>query len=206
MRQRPSPSSSTTCPAVKPPPDMLRADETFLGPIFDESAIRFFLVFNSRLKIFHYHSRRDHARSPTSSTALEGQRADPDRQAHRLCLLSIRRPENPGRRRRAAIAAQHLSRRAVRPAAGEFHRRRGAARSDPRGRSERQRQDRPARQFYRRLGPLSDPSLSALPAGGRSCGVCALRRVEGGAPRPTARPASSSTTTRRSGKIRGRWP
>jgi hypothetical protein len=39
---------------VKPPPDVLKADETFLGPIFDESAIRFFLVFNSRLKVFHY--------------------------------------------------------------------------------------------------------------------------------------------------------
>jgi hypothetical protein len=39
---------------VKPPPNMLKADETFLGPIFDESAIRFFLVFNARLKIFHY--------------------------------------------------------------------------------------------------------------------------------------------------------
>ena len=39
---------------VKPPPDMLKADETFLGPSFDDSAIRFFLVFNSRLKVFHY--------------------------------------------------------------------------------------------------------------------------------------------------------
>src|SRR6185295_1415469 len=39
---------------VKPPPDMLKADEKFLGPIFDESGIRFFLVFNSRLKVFHY--------------------------------------------------------------------------------------------------------------------------------------------------------
>ena len=53
---------------VKPPPDMLKADEKFLGPIFDESAIRFFLVFNSRLKIFHYHSRRDRAgRRPVRS-------------------------------------------------------------------------------------------------------------------------------------------
>src|SRR5262249_41609222 len=26
----------------------------FLGPIFDESAIRFFLIFNTKLKIFHY--------------------------------------------------------------------------------------------------------------------------------------------------------
>jgi hypothetical protein len=39
---------------VKPPADVLSADETFIGPIFDESAIRFFLVFNSKLKIFHY--------------------------------------------------------------------------------------------------------------------------------------------------------
>jgi len=39
---------------VKPPPGLLGPDETYLGPIFDDSAIRFFLVFNSRLKIFHY--------------------------------------------------------------------------------------------------------------------------------------------------------
>jgi hypothetical protein len=39
---------------VKPPPDTMRADETFLGPVFDESGIRFFLVFNSRLKLFHF--------------------------------------------------------------------------------------------------------------------------------------------------------
>jgi hypothetical protein len=39
---------------VKPPPGVLGPDETFLGPIFDESAIRFFLVFNARLRIFHY--------------------------------------------------------------------------------------------------------------------------------------------------------
>src|SRR5262249_17887371 len=39
---------------VVPPPAMIGADEKFLGPIFDESAIRFFLVYNSRLKIFHY--------------------------------------------------------------------------------------------------------------------------------------------------------
>jgi hypothetical protein len=39
---------------VKPPAALLGADEKFLGPIFDESAIRFFLVFNKKLKIFHY--------------------------------------------------------------------------------------------------------------------------------------------------------
>lgn len=40
--------------AVRPPPRALAADDRFLGPVFDESAIRFFLVYNARLKIFHY--------------------------------------------------------------------------------------------------------------------------------------------------------
>jgi hypothetical protein len=39
---------------VKPPADFLGPDEKFVGPIFDESGLRFFLVFNSRLKLFHY--------------------------------------------------------------------------------------------------------------------------------------------------------
>ena len=39
---------------VKPPAGALRPEEKFLGPIFDESAIRFFLIFNTKLKIFHY--------------------------------------------------------------------------------------------------------------------------------------------------------
>jgi hypothetical protein len=40
--------------ADKPPPGAMRAHETFLGPVFDESGIRFFLMFNSRLKLFHF--------------------------------------------------------------------------------------------------------------------------------------------------------
>src|SRR5215468_11265761 len=39
---------------VKPPAAALARGEKFIGPIFDESAIRFFLVYNSKLKIFHY--------------------------------------------------------------------------------------------------------------------------------------------------------
>jgi hypothetical protein len=39
---------------VAPPADHLAADETFLGPVFDESGIRFFFVFNTRLKTFHF--------------------------------------------------------------------------------------------------------------------------------------------------------
>jgi hypothetical protein len=39
---------------VKPPPGLLGPDERYIGPVFDESAIRLFLVFNGRLKLFHY--------------------------------------------------------------------------------------------------------------------------------------------------------
>jgi hypothetical protein len=39
---------------VKPPANIMGPDEISIGPIFDESAIRFFLIFNKRLKLFHY--------------------------------------------------------------------------------------------------------------------------------------------------------
>jgi hypothetical protein len=39
---------------VKPPSGATHADETFIGPIFDESALRFFLFFNRKAKAFHY--------------------------------------------------------------------------------------------------------------------------------------------------------
>jgi len=39
---------------VVPPASAMGPDEIYIGPIFDDSAIRFFLLFNTRLKIFHY--------------------------------------------------------------------------------------------------------------------------------------------------------
>ena len=39
---------------VVPPASALGPDDKFLGPVSDESGTRFFLVFNKRLKIFHY--------------------------------------------------------------------------------------------------------------------------------------------------------
>ena len=39
---------------VRPPQGVLAPDETYIGPIFDEAAIRFFLVYNPKLKVFHY--------------------------------------------------------------------------------------------------------------------------------------------------------
>lgn len=39
---------------VRPPATAIGPNEKFIGPIFDESGIRFFLVYNSKLKVFHY--------------------------------------------------------------------------------------------------------------------------------------------------------
>ena len=39
---------------VRPPANVIGPNEQFIGPIIDESGIRFFLVYNSRLKLFHY--------------------------------------------------------------------------------------------------------------------------------------------------------
>jgi hypothetical protein len=39
---------------VKPPPSVMGPNEEYIGPVFDESAIRFFLVYNPKLKVFHF--------------------------------------------------------------------------------------------------------------------------------------------------------
>ncbi len=175
---------------VKPPPGMLRAGREIPRAGLRRVGIRFFLVFNSRLKVFHYRARRDRAgrrpvrrRSRAVEPILIGKRTGfafypfdgrkilvgvNERQSRLNTYFDgpfDQLPENfiEGEALREAILA-----------------------ADP----ERQRQDRPARQFCRRLGPLSDPSLSALPAAGRSCGVSPLRHVKSGGRRPIARPAS----------------
>lgn len=39
---------------VAPPAGAVLPEETYLGPVFDDSALRFFLVFNPKAKVFHY--------------------------------------------------------------------------------------------------------------------------------------------------------
>jgi hypothetical protein len=39
---------------MQPPAASLTSDEKFVGPVFDESGIAFFLAYNSKLKAFHY--------------------------------------------------------------------------------------------------------------------------------------------------------
>lgn len=45
----------------RPASGELREDETFIGPVFDESGIRFHLVYSGKLKLFHYILNTDHA-------------------------------------------------------------------------------------------------------------------------------------------------
>ena len=39
---------------VRPPAEILGPEEKYIGPVFDESGIRFFLLFNSKRKMFHF--------------------------------------------------------------------------------------------------------------------------------------------------------
>ena len=39
---------------VTPPPGAVLAEEVYIGPVFDDSAVRFFLVWNPKVKVFHY--------------------------------------------------------------------------------------------------------------------------------------------------------
>jgi hypothetical protein len=45
---------SKTKQPSSPTPNAITLEETYIGPVFDDSALRFFLVFNTRLKVFHY--------------------------------------------------------------------------------------------------------------------------------------------------------
>lgn len=39
---------------VAPPPNKIRRDEQFIGPVYDESGIQFYLLYNPKIKRFHY--------------------------------------------------------------------------------------------------------------------------------------------------------
>ena len=84
---------------VKPPATALAPKEEFIGPIFDNSGIRFFLVYNAAINNFLY--ILDETVKVADDFAAHGaQRPHSGRQAHRLCVLSRSqaRPKNPDRR------------------------------------------------------------------------------------------------------------
>ena len=164
---------------VKPPAGALGADEKFLGPIFDESAIPFYLVFNTRLKIFHYvlderEKVADVFFSPKGKDRiLVGKRTGfAFYKDHQL------EPENPDRRLRREHACQQLLRRPVRPASRQLHRRRGAARRHSRGAAAAQGRDRPLRRCAGRQHPLHDRPVHALSGAERSRSHRRLRAEE----------------------------
>jgi hypothetical protein len=39
---------------VVPGPEKIRAEESYIGPVYDESALQFYLVYNYKLHLFHY--------------------------------------------------------------------------------------------------------------------------------------------------------
>ena len=65
---------------VKPPAQALAPNEQFIGPILDESGIRFFLVYDAKLKDFHYILDEIHGvadeffQSPRTDRVLIGRR------------------------------------------------------------------------------------------------------------------------------------
>ena len=155
---------------VKPPAGALGPDDKFLGPIFDESAVRFFLVYNSRLKVFHY-ILDETAKVPDELTASA--RSD------RILI---------GRRTGFAFYRDHRLDRKIMIGAFESNARLntyfdgpfdqlpenfiegGAAPRNSRGRPRRQRPDRAPRPLRQRRGALPHPTLHALSQGRRSAG------------------------------------
>ena len=82
---------------VRPPANALTPDETFIGPIFDDSGVRFFLVYNSAINNFLYildetvNVTDDFFSNPKRDRILVGKRTGfvfyRDRRRHRKILI-----------------------------------------------------------------------------------------------------------------------
>ncbi len=105
---------------VKPPAKALAPSEEFIGPVFDDSGVRFFLVYNAAINNFLF--ILDETVEVADDFVVGPRERISGRQAHRLCLLSrpSARSENPDRGLCRKRAGQQLFRRTVRPAAGQF--------------------------------------------------------------------------------------
>ena len=116
---------------VTPPPGAVRKEEKYLGPVFDESGIRFFLVFNPEVKAFHYILDETVMPPEEFFTATVSPERH-DRAAHRLRSLqgSLRRPADPRRGACEQLEREQLSRWPVRSIAGQFPEGRGTPGSD----------------------------------------------------------------------------
>jgi hypothetical protein len=84
---------------VKPPADALAPKETFIGPVFDDSGVRFFLVYNAAINNFLYildetvDVTDDFATGPRGDRILVGKRTGfvfyRDRRRDRKILIGV---------------------------------------------------------------------------------------------------------------------
>jgi hypothetical protein len=84
---------------VKPPADALALKETFIGPVFDDSGVRFFLVYNAAINNFLYildetvDVTDDFATGPRGDRILVGKRTGfvfyRDRRRDRKILIGV---------------------------------------------------------------------------------------------------------------------
>jgi hypothetical protein len=88
---------------VKPPETLVRTSESYLGPVFDESGVRFFLLWNQERKMFLYvldesHRAETHFLSAISDQIIIGVRTGfayyKDRYLDRWILIGVLRHES----------------------------------------------------------------------------------------------------------------
>ena len=154
---------------IKPPAGAIGPDERLIGPVFDESAVRFFLVYNSKAKVFHY---------ILDETAPVPDQLEPSPRSDRLLV---------GKRTGFAYYRDHRLDRKILIGVFEqnvrlnnyfdgpfdqlpdnFIEGESAAAGDHRQRPGRQRHDRPAGLFSEGRFPLRHQSLYAVPERQRS--------------------------------------
>ncbi len=148
---------------VTPPEGVLLPGERYLGPVFDESGIRFFLVFRRRSGSSCSSSTRrcptpdEFAVSPVSDRLTLGRRTGFAFYADRMAPRKISSASTP-----APTGVKQLPRRPVRPAAGQLPEGQRTARRDPDGEPGTRRHPRPLRQLRGRQRPLSDRAVHAV--------------------------------------------
>ena len=94
---------------VRPPPGALGPDEQYLGPVFDESAIEMFFIFNKALNIFPLCAERNGRRRGSPRTQRRV-RPHLDRPSHGLRILyrPVPQPQDPDRRVQRQLAGEQL--------------------------------------------------------------------------------------------------
>ena len=166
---------------IKPPPGAIGPDERLIGPVFDESAVRFFLVYNSKAKVFHYVLDETAPvpdglePSPRSDRILVGKRTGfayyRDHRLDRKILIGVFEQN---------VRLNNYFDGPFDQLPDNFIEGETLAAGDHRQRPGRQRHDRPARVFCEGRYPLRHQSLYAVPQRQRPLAGPSLRhRPEG---------------------------